>query len=102
MEPAGTVDEMGDEVAERNRAADEVDPGERLLWMGKPAAPGWFQRQDLVLVPFSLLWGGFAIFWEAVALSSRSARDSVIFPLWGVPFVLVGLYLIFGRLYVRR
>jgi hypothetical protein len=98
----GTVEDVTGDIARRNRLAAELDPGERVLWTGKPSAPGWFQRQDWVLVPFSLMWGGFAIFWEVAALSSRSARQSVLFPLWGIPFVLMGLYLIVGRLYVRR
>jgi hypothetical protein len=52
------------------------------------------------MVPFSLLWGGFAIFWEIMALqipSEKAGAVSIVFPLFGIPFVLVGLYLIFGR-----
>jgi hypothetical protein len=48
------------------------------------------------------MWGGFAIFWEASVLANHHARNTILFPLWGTPFVLVGLYLIVGRFFVRH
>jgi hypothetical protein len=86
----------------QNRVARELESGERLLWNGRPNSRRWLYAQDAVLVPFSIMWGGFAIFWEASVLSSSGARNSVIFPLWGVPFVLIGLYLMVGRFFARR
>lgn len=55
------------------------------------------------MIPFSLLWGGFVAAWEfmAVTLISKAPGPfGIIFPLFGLPFVLVGLYLIFGRFFV--
>jgi hypothetical protein len=83
-------------------ASGELQPGERVLWSGKPDSRRWLYPQDAVLVPFSVLWGGFAIFWEATVLLSSGPRNSVILPLWGVPFVLVGLYMMVGRFFARR
>jgi hypothetical protein len=84
----------------------ELAPGEQVLWSGKPDSRRWFYREDLVLVPLSLLWGGFAIFWEAIVLTGAAAHKGaavlLVFALWGVPFVLGGLYLIFGRVFARR
>ena len=83
-------------------------PGERVVWSGQPDYRRIFSRQDLFLVPFSLMWGGFAIFWElaALGLGGRMAADEnpapLVFKLWGIPFVVVGLYLIFGRFIVKR
>jgi len=75
-----------------------LQTGERLKWTGAPAQGFRTSPQDLFLIPFSLLWGGFAIFWEATALNMSGAAPE--FPLFGIPFVLVGCYFIFGRFFV--
>jgi hypothetical protein len=73
-----------------------LSPGERLLWMSQPIRGLRFTASDVLLVPFSLIWGGFALFWEAGVVRMHAP---VFFRLWGMPFVLVGVYLIVGRFF---
>ena len=80
----------------------ELTSGESVLWAGQPNPRIIFHKDDLYLIPFSLLWGGFAIFWEAGVSGywgsgPNSGKQWVFGMLWGIPFVLVGQYMIWGR-----
>jgi hypothetical protein len=84
----------------------ELNSGERILWSGQPSRSVIFGPQDKVMIPFSLIWGGFAMFWEASVLGmygspvNRSHGPASWFmALWGVPFVLLGQYIIWGRFF---
>jgi hypothetical protein len=72
---------------------------EKVVWAGQPDARFHFSGGDVFLVPFSLLWGGFALVWEAGVLGffGSDGPAPTFFALWGIPFVLVGQYFIWGR-----
>jgi hypothetical protein len=78
---------------------------ERLIWTGQPDPTVVFDSSDAFLVPFSLLWGGFALFWEANVLGLGPFGDGrpgpLFMALWGIPFVLIGLYFIVGRFFYK-
>lgn len=47
---------------------DELEAGERLIWSGQPLQGLRFRSSDVFVIPFSLMWGGCAFFWEFTAI----------------------------------
>lgn len=80
-----------------NELKPNLSSDEKLIWAGKPKTGIVFRSSDLFLIPFSLLWGGFAIFWETNVFMTDAP---FFFKLWGIPFVLVGLYITVGRFFL--
>lgn len=80
-----------------NELKPNLSLDEELIWTGKPKTGILFRSSDAFLIPFSLLWGGFAIFWETSVIATGAP---FIFKLWGIPFVLVGLYITVGRFFL--
>lgn len=83
------------------RLQPELISGESLVWAGRPNPSVILHSDDWYMIPFSLLWGGFAIFWEAGVLgflghNSKGSPPSFM-GLWGIPFVVIGQYMIWGR-----
>lgn len=71
---------------------EHTEFNETVLWAAQPKQGILFSPLDIFLIPFSLVWCGFSIFWVIMA-----AKASVLFALFGVPFVLIGLLMVFGR-----
>lgn len=88
-----------------NASYAEIQPellaGESVLWAGQPQKKVVFHSRDRFAIPFSLMWGGFAIFWELAATGSsgnwESGTPNLFLMLWGIPFVVIGQYMIWGR-----
>jgi hypothetical protein len=75
--------------------------GERLLWHCRPN--GGVQISDFFTprLPFALVFTAFAIFWMAATsqmaqMGPASGGALDLFPLFGLSFMFVGLYMAFG------
>lgn len=66
--------------------------GERLRWSGRPAGGLLLSGSDALLIPFSLFFLGFSLFWITLAAQAPG-------PFWmfGLIFVAAGAYLVVGR-----
>ncbi len=78
----------------REKIKAQLSSGETLLWAGAPRRGIIFRESDWLLIPFSLAWGGFAMFWTFSVISIGAPWS---FILVGALFVVIGLYLIVGR-----
>lgn len=76
--------------------SEELETGEKLIWTGQPYQGLRFSWFDLYAVPFGLFFFGFAIVWSILAF-----RGAPPFALFGIPFILVGAYMAFGRFIIE-
>jgi len=88
-------DGIVDRVQAEQIAIAQLDPGERLLWSGSPD-PGRGALLALPITLFGIPFAGFAAFWilAASGITSHATRARgpwLFFPLFGLPFLLLGL-----------
>jgi hypothetical protein len=98
---------MGANMAIADPAADPaltarlqsyLRPGELLLWCGRPDPSRFFAATDIIAIPFGLVWLGIALLWETAV---QGVDAPVLFRVFGVPFILIGVYLVAGRFVTR-
>ena len=90
----------------RLSAQSELQGGESLLWSG-PANPGRSALSALPAALFGIPFAGFAFFWMSSAYHSTQNLTNhhntlpsgfSVFPLFGLPFLLIGVGLILSPL----
>ena len=60
------------------------------LWRGK--SKGMNSQQKMFMIPFGIFFLGFALFWTMTASAVGGP-----FGLFGLPFIAVGAYIVFGK-----
>jgi hypothetical protein len=88
----------------RELVAAEVRPGESVRWLDRPI-PARLARSAWPMALFAIPWTAFALFWiwgATHGTCDAPTPEARLFPLFGVPFVLVGLGLFASPLWVLR
>lgn len=90
----------------RDAVSREVDVNERIDWIGQPK-PIFFTPSAVAAFLFAIPWTAFALFWTAAAgwgtmSSHHGSGPWILFPLFGVPFILIGLAMLMSPLWAHR
>jgi hypothetical protein len=88
----------------QNLIQAELRPSERLVWSAAPR-PARLARRAVPLVLFGIPWTAFAVFWVSAASHFKMpdfTHGTGFFPLFGVPFVLIGLGLLTSPYWAAR
>lgn len=87
----------------QQKVTRELQAGEVVTWAGQPDA-GRFMRAGFALWLFFIPWTAFALFWVAGAAGFRWPDFNApfsFFPLFGLPFVLIGIGGLLSPLFMR-
>lgn len=86
----------------------ELQPDERILWMDMPI-PTFFTPESTKIFLFGIFFTSFAVFWTFGAagftipnlkeVSNPIQLISLLFPLFGLPFILIGFFLLLNPLF---
>src|SRR6476661_7016829 len=91
--------ERGSMLSPQDELRREFAPSEEALWTGQPRQGIVFRAPDIFFIPFTLIWCGMAVTAFAAMLIAPKGPP---LPFAIIPslFVLIGLYLVFGRFWV--
>lgn len=88
-----------------------LEPGETVLWQGQPMGDILWRDMISDRLPIGIIFTLFSLAWIGVAFSIVAGIEgaffmALLFPLAGLPFLAIGLYMLVGHLWwdamVRR
>lgn len=87
-----------------DKVARELEPDEQIAWIDMPI-PRFFTPASTSAFVFAIPWTAFSLFWIAGASGFRipDFNDGFdLFPLFGVPFTLIGIALLSSPIWAYR
>src|SRR5688500_382151 len=95
-------------VALQRLLGDEISPGERLRWVGRPQPQSRLGWLFIPVMLFAVPWTAFSLTWIAGAAGAfgngggAPRPERFIFAMVGVPFLLAGAALMVCPFWIRR
>lgn len=95
----------------RDRVSAELETGERVFWIDQPRPGSGFSWLMWIPSLFAIPWTGFTLFWIAGAIGvfdkgwgavGQLDIQRLLFGMFGIPFLLVGVGLFFSPVWTRR
>lgn len=74
-----------------------LEPGERILWSGKPRQGFLLRRSDVFFIPFSIVWAAIAVWMEYAPLTSPLPLEEKF---WSILSIAVAAYILALRFVV--
>lgn len=74
-----------------------LDPGEKILWHGKPRQGFLLRRSDVFFIPFSIVWAAIAVWLEYATITSPLPLEE---KLWSILSLAVAAYILALRFVV--
>lgn len=96
MNPPGSIPAALDA-----KVKQELEPGERLVWMEQPV-PRFFTAASTPMFVFAFPWTAFAVFWTVSAAEYKVpdfSRSLDYVPFFGLPFIAIGIAFLFSPLW---
>jgi hypothetical protein len=88
----------------QQRLRSELSTGESLVWVGQPN-PARALKSAILSTIFFIPWTAFSLFWIAGASGFKMPTFDTgwsLFPLFGTPFLLIGIWGLSAPLRARR
>lgn len=75
---------------------------EQILWHGNPNNTPLFNKADIFMIPFTLIFGGAFIIYALISALMMIGGQGIMFSLLGITCLILGIYFIFIRLWYRK
>jgi len=85
-----------------NEVKEKFLKNETILWQGKPKKAPLFQKSDIFIIPFSLIFGGMFLIYAIISAIMMFSGESIMFSLVGITCLVLGLYILVFRLWYRK